>query len=343
MLLTKPIKRTLNKKGCINLTNLTATERKILNGMSRVREASLHLGDKLFEAIELIGKSGTPNNAINAGETLTVSGVVVHGETITINNPAVAGTDVYEFLADTAQTKTVATNKAVNISASATKASGTLTMDTQPVSGNTVTIGSKTYIFVPVGTDTADGEVSIGANLAGAQEALVAAINGTDGISDPHPLVRAGAFAANASVITALIGGTSGNSIVTTETFTAVSNVFAAATLGSGADCAAANAITALVAAITASDTQGVGAVDGTGDTVVITADTAGVSGNAIAIGETLANGAFTGGAVALSGGVDGTPVDGPGFMMDESYLYVCVADNTVAGKNWRRVSIGSF
>lgn len=325
------------------MTNLTAAERKTLNGMSRVRDSSLYLGDKLFNAIELIGKSGTPKNAVNAGETLTVSGVVVHGETVTINNPSVAGTDVYEFLADTAQTKTVATNKAVNIVAKTVKATGTLTMDTQPVSGNTVTIGTKVFTFVPVGTDTADGEVSIGADLAGAQAALVAAINGTDGISDPHPLVRAAAFAANASVITALIGGVAGNAIATTETFTAASNVFAATTLETGADCSAADAVAALVVAITAVDTQGVGAADGTGDTVVLAADAAGVSGNAIVIGETLANGSFTEDAIVLSGGVDGTPVDCPGFMMDESYLYVCVAVNTATGKNWRRVSIGSF
>jgi hypothetical protein len=324
------------------MDNLTAAEKKILNNISQVLDSGVKLGDKIAEIIGLSGEVGTPVNAVAAKETLTLTGVVVHGETVTINNPAVAGTDVYEFLTDEAQTKTEVTNIAVDITASAVKASCVLTMDTQPTAGDTLTIGEKTYIFVPVGTANGVGEISIGADLAGAQAALVAAINGTDGVNAAHPSIIAGAFNANASIISALIGGTIGNLIATTETFTAVTNVFASATLTLGADCTAANAIIALVAAITANDTQGATGTDGDGDTLVLTADVAGIVGNAIVIGETMANATFTAGATHLSGGIDGTVAEGTKFMMDESYLYICLNGNTTAGTNWRRILIGN-
>lgn len=304
------------------------------------------LGTKISEVITSINRfaadpsaEGTPVNAVNAAKALAVSGVVIAGETVTINNPVIAGTNVYEFVAGNAA---AAGNIAVDILASTVKATDNLTVDTQPTSGDTMTIGTKVYTFVPGGTANADGEISVGTSLATAQANIVAAINGTDNVNDPHPSVVAGVFAANASAITAKVGGAAGNSIATTETFTAASNIFSAAALATGADCTAANAITALVAAVTASDTQGVGAADGTGDTVDFTADVAGVSGNAIVIGETMANGAFAGDATALSGGVDGTVGLKGDTFIDATYLYKCVANNTVSGKNWRRISLGS-
>lgn len=318
------------------MDQLTTAEKKLLNNLTQVHDPEVKLGDKLAEMIGLVGEEGTPVNAVAASKVLTLTGVVIDGEKVTI------GSDVYEFVTDAAKTKTTPTNIAVDIAASAVKASGTLTMDTKPIAGDTLTIGTKTYIFVPVGTANADGEISIGATLAAAKLAVVAAINGADGINDAHPLVSAGAFIADACTITAFIGGVIGNAIPTTETFTAGTNIFAAVTLGSGADCSAANAITALVSAITTHDTAGVGAVDGAGDTVVLTADIAGVIGNAISIAETLVNGSFAGAATKLSGGIDGTVAAGTKFLMDASYLYVCLAGNTTSQTNWRRVSIGS-
>ena len=99
-------------------------------------------------------------------------------------------------------------------------------------------------------------------------------------------------------------------------------------------------AVTALVAAITASDTVGVGAADGAGDTVELTADTKGTSANSFATTETCANASF--GAATLTGGVDGTVGKAFELVADASYLYVAVADNTVADTNWRRVTLGS-
>ena len=315
------------------MDNLTPTERLVMNNVTREKNYNVSLGDVLFALIASQVEEGTPVNAASASAVLGLTGVVIDGETVSI------GEDTYEFVADAAKT-TAPGNIAVDIRAGTTASTGTLSMATQPTSGDTVTIGEKVYIFVPVGTDTADGEVSIGADAAGAQANLVAAINGTDDFNLPHPLVLAGDFVANDLVITAIIGGTAGNSIATTETFTASGNAFAAATLGSGADCTAANAITALVSAITASDTQGVGAADGTGDTVDLTADVAGVIGNSISVSETMANGAFAGGATKLSGGADGTVSTGVKFMIDESNLYVSVGPNAASDSNWRAIEL---
>jgi len=308
-----------NKK--INELDITAPK---FNGVS---VASLH-----------IPTPATPVNAVAATGTLTINGVVIDGETVTI------GTDVYEFCTDAAQTVT-GSNIAVDIEANATKSAGTLTLTDQPTAGDTMTIGTKVYTFVPNGTANADGEISVGTDLATAKVALVAAINGTDSVNTAHALVSAAAFAVNDCVITAFIGGTSGDLIATTETFTAVTNVFDAATLGTtvaGVDCVQADAVTALALAITTSDTMGVAGVDGAGDTVVLTADTKGVAGNSIATTETMANGAFA--QVTLTGGVNGTvgTVVGQLVHYDATYNYYLVAANTVADTNWRRVTKGT-
>jgi hypothetical protein len=325
------------------MNDLTAQEILNVNNIN-TNTQNMQFGNVIQNLIDGLNNTivaGTPVNAVNATKNLAILGVVIGGETVIINNPAVEGTDVYEFLADAAQTKTAETNIAVNITAATTKSSGTLTVDTQPTSGNTMTIGTKVYTFVPVGTDTADGEVSIGADLAGAKVAIVKAINGTDDVNEAHPLVSAGTFVNNDCTITALIGGVSGDAIATEGTFTAVTNIFGGTALSGGADCTATNAVTALVASITDNDTQGVGAVDGEGDSVDLTADVAGTVGNAIVIGETMDNGEFTEGATLLSGGINGTLGTIDTIMTDATYLYKCVAANTTADKNWRRVSLG--
>lgn len=281
--------------------------------------------------------SGTPVNAVAASGTLTLTDVAIDGETITI------GDDVYEFCADSAQSLTAGSDFAIDITSYATASQATLTVDTQPTSGDTMTIGSKEYTFVPDSTENADGEVSIGTDLATAQANIVAAINGTDGVNTAHTLVTAAEFATNDCVITALVAGTSGDSIASTETFTAGTNVFDGLTLGTtqaGVDCTATNAVTAIVASVTANDTNGLTAVDGAGDTVDITFDTKGVIGNAIATTETMANGSF--GAATLEGGVDGTDGVVGDTRFDATYLYVCTNTNTIADANWRRISLGS-
>jgi len=277
---------------------------------------------------------GTPVNAVAATGTLTLDGgVVVHGETVTI------GDDTYEFAADDAQTVS-AGNVAVDITSHTTASAGTLTVDTQPTSGDTMIIGTKEYTFVPDGTANADGEISVGTDLATAQTAIVAAINGTDSVNTAHTLVSAADFESDDCVITALIGGTDGDLIDTTETFTAETNIFDAATLGTtvaGADCTAANADGALIGEDVGSDYT---LTQGAGTTVTVTADTKGVIGNSIATATTMANATF--GDTDLTGGVDGTVSEAWVPQVDASYLYIPIDDNTIADANWRRISLGT-
>ena len=109
---------------------------------------------------------------------------------------------------------------------------GTLTIDTQPIVGDTFTIGTKLFTFVTDETADADGELDVGADLADAKVQIVAAINGTDGFNTASAFVTAAAFATNDCVLTAKVKGVAGDLIATTETFDEVTNVFDADVLG---------------------------------------------------------------------------------------------------------------
>jgi len=234
---------------------------------------------------------------VAATETLTISGVVIDGETVTI------GSRVYEFDTDGNVT---AGNVSADISGGATASQGTLTIDTQVTATNTMTIGTRTWVFVPDGDEGSDGEISVGTNLATSQANIVAAVNGSDGFNTAAVGVTMGDFDTNVAIITANVPGTAGDAIATTENFSAGGNVFDAATLGTeeaGVDCVQATAVTALALAITNDTSAVVSGVDGAGDTVDITALTAGVAANSYASTETMANGAF--GATTMSGGIE--------------------------------------
>lgn len=112
-----------------------------------------------------------------------------------------------------------------------TSSQGTLTIDTLVTTGDTFTIGSKVYTFVASGANE-DGEVNIGASAAESQANIVAAINGTDGWNVAHTQVTAANAVSDDIVITARVPGAAGDLIATTETFTAVTNVFDDTTLG---------------------------------------------------------------------------------------------------------------
>ena len=116
-------------------------------------------------------------------------------------------------------------------------AQGTLTMDTQPIVGDTFDLDTKKYTFRDI--LAADGDIAIGGSLAQAKLNLVAAIDlsgvaGTDydTAMTRHTTVHVNPFIGDNVVISARSGGTAGNSIATTETFDAVTNIFDAATLG---------------------------------------------------------------------------------------------------------------
>lgn len=111
-------------------------------------------------------------------------------------------------------------------------ATGTLTIATQPTAADTITISkgnvTEVYTFVEVADD--DFDVALGLDVNATQVALAAVIN------DHSALVTAGAFAADASTITAKVKGVIGNTIATTSELTAETDGFAAATLGTGVD-----------------------------------------------------------------------------------------------------------
>ena len=113
-------------------------------------------------------------------------------------------------------------------------AQGTLTIDTQPTNGDTITLGGDTYTFVENGQSPSWGrlEVELGADLAETKVSLVAAINGDYFDFEANRSVTAGDFAGDDSVLTAIATGTTGNEIVTTETFTEATNIFDGTTLG---------------------------------------------------------------------------------------------------------------
>ena len=311
---------------------LTNVERRVLNNVSMEQNANVKLGDIISEILDNV-QPGTPVNAAHAAAALEVVGIS-HGETLTI------GDDIYEVTAR--EDAVVAEGHiAIPVYDISTPAAGTLTMAVQPTAGDTVTIGEKTYIFVPNGTDTADGEVSIGVDLTGAQAALVAAVNGTDEFNSQNENVKMAAFVADVATLEAIVAGVYGNTITTTSTFTSASNLFSGLTLINGADCSTANALVAIAAAVTDNDTQGVAAaVHATED--IVTFSALGEESNAIEVSTTMLNTSFPVDTTSLSGGVNATESDTVRLMVDEDYLYVCTAPNTIAGTNWRRISLGT-
>lgn len=327
------------------MTNLTARQIRYLDSMSRFFSPSLKFGTLISDIITQINDdnnipitTGTPVNAVNASNILTISGVVLNGETISI------GEDVYEFSTST-ELEVGEGNIPVSINLTSTKASNLLTVDTNPTAGDTITIDEKVFIFVPNGTANADGEIDIESTLSNTQINIKAAVNGTDGVNTKHPTAKiVDDFTDDEVAIHARFGGTDGNSISTTETFTANTNVFSSATLAGGADCSAADAITMFVSELgwAEKECDCANVADGPGNTIIVTAKVAGVIGNDIPITETLSNGSFIEGSTLLSGGINGTVGVSGEIYKDSTYLYVCTNTNTIADKNWRRVSLGS-
>lgn len=116
---------------------------------------------------------------------------------------------------------------------------GDFTLTAVPANGETMTIGTRTYTFRTALT-VATNEIKIG-TLSETQVNIVDAINGnqyTVGVTYnalPNEFVTIGNFSANVARLTALTGGTAGNSIVTTETI-ATGGSFGGATLSGGAN-----------------------------------------------------------------------------------------------------------
>ena len=136
----------------------------------------------------------------------------------------------------------------------------------------------------------------------------------------PHPVQQ---------VAGKIVAGVYGNTITTTETFTSASNLFSGLTLTTGADCSTADALTAIAAAVHATDD-------------IVTFSALGEEANAIEVSTTMLNASFPVDTTSLSGGANATEADSIKLMIDEDYLYVCTAPNTISGSNWRRISLGN-
>lgn len=110
---------------------------------------------------------------------------------------------------------------------------GTLTIAEPVTAEDTMTIGATVYTFKANGTASAAGEIDLGADEAATKLEIVKAIKGTDGYNEASATVDcAAAFDGDDLILTAKTANAEGDDIVTTETFTHVSNVFDAATLG---------------------------------------------------------------------------------------------------------------
>lgn len=192
------------------------------------------------------------------------------------------------------------------------------------------------------------------------------------GISGTGTVANATALATKLSTTemtaTARSVGYAGNDIVVGETFDDAASIWTggAILLSGGIDAEAANdifmdtnaegAIDNLVLAILGTGVAGTNYGTGTvvhpdviavkkdADEMTVTAKVKGVAGNAIALAETLANAGskWTGDAVFLSGGVDGTVGVKGAMFVDATYLYYLLAANTITGTNWRRIALGS-
>ena len=235
------------------------------------------------------GNLGKVTKTIEASSTFAVGHLAIaaateNGETATI------GDDIFEV--DTVGDESTITtgNIAVDLSGGSTVASqGTLTIAEPVTADDTMTIGASVYTF-KAGATAVVLEIGLGADEAATKLAIVAAINGTDGFNTANASVTAAAFATDDCVLTAIVPGTVGDAIVSTETFTHGSNIFDATTLGTttaGVDPTAGESVTAFAAAFLTLPTLEAYAEGSTGVTVIETVDNGGPS----AVSETLAGG----------------------------------------------------
>lgn len=224
--------------------------------------------------------------AAKAGNTLAVGHLRI-GAALTSQETVTVGDLVFEVDTEGAGAFLTSGNIAVDLSGGSTVAAqGTLTIAEPVTADDTLTLGATVYTF-KAGATAVAGEIGLGADEAATKLAIVAAINGTDGFNTANASVSAAAFATDDCVLTALEPGTAGNSVVSTETFTHVSNVLDAATIGTttaGVDPTAAEGVTAFAAAFLAQSTLEGYAEGTTGVTLLVIDDNGSVT-----VSETLA------------------------------------------------------
>lgn len=219
------------------------------------------------------------------------------------------------------------------------------------------------------GADPVANEILIGGTAEASIDNLVAAATGAAGAgttystgSVAHPTCDVAKATAATVTATAKAIGFAGNAIASTVGGTSTHLSWGDVLLAGGVDAQAANdvligadaeaAIDNLVLAITggagAGTNYGTGTVahttvtaaKATASTMTVTAKTKGVAGNSIATTTTADHCSF--GAAHLAAGVDGTVGVANETCADGSYLYHCIADNTIADANWRRITLGT-
>lgn len=330
------------------IATLTATDLNSTNGTFDA------VNVEILNTDTLALQTGTPVNAVAADKILILGASPAEGETVTI------GDKVYKFRLDALGAGVAAT--------------GTLTFNTElPHDGDTVILGNTTYIFkTALSTEpTVANEILIEATVTLTIDNLVSAVTGGAGEGTKYSVdtvSQGAATGSKASADTFLMTynsvGYLGNQYDTLGTLTHAT--WGDKTLVGGIDAEAANdifmdtnaegSIDNLVLAIMGTGVAGtnygtgtvahtlVNAVKKDADEMTVTAKTKGVAGNAIALAETLSNAGskWTGDAVFLSGGLDGTVAVKGAMFVDTTYLYYAIAANTITGTNWRRIALGS-
>ena len=247
----------------------------------------------------------TDHDGTLAAATLTLTGQPLDGETLTI------GSKIYTF-----QDTLVNADGNIHIQASVAtditaivaaimgidrvvQAANTLTFSSAPAGADTVTIGEATYIFDASTLTDEPNHVLIG-TVEETRDNLLAAITGGAGEgvgygtgTVANPAVTATAVSTNAILVTAVPLGDLGNVVVATESAANAAWTDTGGTLVGG--------ITRYAAAMT--EHPDVTAVDGAGDTVVVTAKVASRASNAIVVATDIVAGSWD--EATLVGGED--------------------------------------
>lgn len=294
------------------------------------------IGDQTYTFQTAIDESG-----VAATGALTLVGNAVEDEVVVIGNKVyrwrdqiegVAASALLEFsgVAIGAETVTIGSETYTFVDAlTGDYASGTLTATGQPQDGARVKIGAITYTYRETVEEPYDVLIS-DEDAAGSLDNLIAAIVAGDGEgvaygtgTIEHPDVTAEAGDGDTVTLTAKAIGTAGNAIATTEFSPGLQ--FDDAALTNGADTVAneiligsvEECIDNLVAAANGGEGEGTAYSVGTeqpegvtvakesAEEVSATASDVGAAGNEIAIGETLTNASWSGGATTLAGGYD--------------------------------------
>lgn len=191
--------------------------------------------------VETATAAGSVTGTGNASVVFTSTAVT--GSPVTISVAVTSGDSAATWSGKvrTALAANTAIAAAFDISGETTPiaATGILTLTGNAIAAETVTIGAKTYTWRAAVTTTAN-EVKIGATASDSIDNLIAAVTAGAGSGTVYGsattvnlTASASAGAGDTMTVTALTAGTSGNSIVTTETM--ANGSFGGGTLSGGA------------------------------------------------------------------------------------------------------------